>query len=74
MVPLMFLLWLAPVAVLIALAAYAIWYKRRHGAPKDLRGDWWSGFEAEFRAYARGWEGSSRSKRPAQRGDVAEGL
>jgi len=25
----------------------------RHCTPRELRGDWWSDFEREFRAYAR---------------------
>lgn len=64
------LLCLAPLAVLVVLAAYAVWYKRHRGAAAELRGDWWPRFEAEFRAYARGSERNSRSRR----GDVAEGL
>jgi hypothetical protein len=36
-----------PVAILLAVSAW-----RRHRAPPELRGDWWSRFECEFRADA----------------------
>lgn len=36
-------------AVGAALLFYAI---REYRTPRELRGDWWTGFEREFRAYA----------------------
>ena len=38
---------------------------RRMRTPPDLRGDWWTRFEREFRAYARA--GNPRSKHPPGR-------
>ncbi len=35
---------------LVAYCAFPAW--RQHRVPRDLRGDWWPRFEAEFRAYA----------------------
>jgi hypothetical protein len=34
----------------------------RRRAPAELRGDWWTSFEREFRAYAREVSRSERSK------------
>lgn len=67
------LLCLAAAAVLVGLAALAVRYKRRRDTPEELRGDWWAHFEAEFRAYAGGRERNPRTRRRAQRRDVAEG-
>lgn len=35
---------------------------RRHRTPPELRGDWWTPFEREFRAYAR--QASARGRQP----------
>ena len=75
----MVLVWLALAAALVGIVAYAIWMKHRHDTPKELRGDWWSRFEAEFRAYAlsdempRGRERGSPPSHPTHRRDLAEG-
>ena len=62
----------ALVFVLLAAAGvYSIFRAiREHRTPPELRGDWWSGFEREFRAYV------SRTPRPTrdhrrQRGETA---
>ncbi len=39
----------AAVAVVVALLVVAV---RRHRTPAELRGDWWSQFERDFRSYA----------------------
>jgi hypothetical protein len=36
---------------------------RRRRAPADLRGDWWSAFERDFRAYAAQAAGRDRQRR-----------
>jgi uncharacterized lipoprotein YddW (UPF0748 family) len=36
-------------------------YRQRH--PRELRGDWWERFEAEFRAYAQSAEHRKRNRR-----------
>ncbi len=43
---------------------------RGHRRPAELRGDWWTSFEREFRAYASEVTRSqrSRSRRPDQPG------
>ena len=63
MVPMMVLVWLALAAALVGIVAYAIWMKHRHDTPKELRGDWWSRFEAEFRAYVLDQERPGRGRR-----------
>lgn len=35
--------------------------RRRKRTPADLRGDWWPGFEAEFRAYVERTASDGRS-------------
>jgi hypothetical protein len=35
----------------------------RHRMPRELRGDWWTPFEREFRAYARQAAGRDRERR-----------
>lgn len=65
-------------ATLIAVAVFALgiflvigaW--RRHHTPPELRGDWWSRFETEFRAYAdapaaRRRRRATRDRRPPPR-------
>jgi hypothetical protein len=60
------------VAVLIGLALVFIFVPcavlgvRRNRTPRELRGDWWSKFEREFRAYASQQQGN-RPKRPNPR-------
>jgi hypothetical protein len=47
------------VTVVLAFAAYpTVCAVRRHRKPPELRGDWWTPFERELRAYA---ERTSRS-------------
>jgi hypothetical protein len=36
---------------------------RRRRTPKELRGDWWTPFEREFRAYARQVADRERQRR-----------
>jgi hypothetical protein len=43
----------------IALLAQEVRWRR---APSELRGDWWTAFEREFRAYAREVERSRRAR------------
>lgn len=38
---------------LVAGACAIVIAVRRHRTPPELRGDWWTPFEREFRAYAR---------------------
>lgn len=40
------------VAVLLVVLCLATWRPLRRTTPPELRGDWWSKFEADFRAYA----------------------
>jgi hypothetical protein len=44
------LLFIVPSLLIGGYLVLAGW--RRHRTPPDLRGDWWSRFESEFRAYA----------------------
>ena len=74
------LIYLAVVAVVVGVAAYAMRMKSRRETPEELRGDWWSRFEADFRAYARRWEVERAPQRdrgpsrpPRSRRDLAEG-
>ncbi|HLY48487.1 MAG TPA: hypothetical protein VKR21_04765 [Solirubrobacteraceae bacterium] len=53
------------VAVLIAvlLAVYCGFrVERRRRTPPALRGDWWSAFESEFRAYAKRADAARRAR------------
>jgi hypothetical protein len=65
---------LALIAVLFAVAcgtcaiALAI---RRHRTPPDLRGDWWTPFEREFRAYASQVAAARERERRRHRGERA---
>jgi hypothetical protein len=43
---------------------------RRRRTPRELRGDWWTPFEREFRAYAREVAGRER-RRHGHRGERA---
>jgi hypothetical protein len=36
---------------------------RAHRTPSELRGDWWSRFESEFRDYTRRTSGAKRPRR-----------
>jgi hypothetical protein len=60
------MVFLVPVIV-IALAVavrFAVPATRRLRMTLALRGDWWSSFEREFRAYAsRAWESARESER-----------
>lgn len=47
------LVWLAASAAIIA---FVVYIARKQLKPKELRGDWWPRFEAEFREYVQGWE------------------
>ncbi len=37
----------------LGLAAFAWFMLRAHRTPRELRGDWWSRFERDFRVYAQ---------------------
>ncbi len=43
---------LITIGLAVALTAFAMITAHRRESPKQLRGDWWSEFEREFRAYA----------------------
>lgn len=53
---------LIAVALLVAFVPAVLFGVRRRQTPVELRGDWWSRFEAEFRAYA------ARTSAPPRRG------
>lgn len=61
----MILFALIGIAVLVAFVpAGAVGFRRRQ-KPAELRGDWWSRFEADFRAYAAGLAAApERTDRP----------
>ena len=44
---------------------------RRRRTPPELRGDWWTPFEREFRAYARQQSGRRDRQRRRHRGERA---
>jgi hypothetical protein len=44
---------------------------RRLRTPRELRGDWWSEFEREFRAYASQAGDPNRERRRRHRGERA---
>ncbi|MGH2882797.1 MAG: hypothetical protein ACRDPA_08910 [Solirubrobacteraceae bacterium] len=75
--PLMPALALIIVCLAVAAGACAIVFAvRRHRTPPELRGDWWSRFEGEFRAYARQSARRDRDRRdrpdrPRHRGELA---
>jgi hypothetical protein len=53
------------VAVVIALVIalyFGFRVERRRRTPEPIRGDWWSAFESEFRAYASRTETSRRTR------------
>lgn len=59
------LLALLLVVVIVATGTGAIFLAvRRHRTPPELRGDWWTPFEREFRAYAKQ---AARRKRAPRR-------
>ena len=62
-----FLLWLALGVVLVGAVAYAMHFKHREEMPEELRGDWWTRFESEFRAYARRWEAAGGARQEGHR-------
>ena len=43
----------ALLARVVASEVTVSWPRRLRRRPRDLRGDWWAGFEAELRAYER---------------------
>jgi hypothetical protein len=52
---------LLALALVAALAIYfAVGAVRRRRTPSELRGDWWTAFEREFRSYAKRAAGSPR--------------
>jgi hypothetical protein len=60
------MVFLVPVIVIAVAVAvrFAVPAARRLRMAIELRGDWWSGFEREFRAYAsRAWESARESER-----------
>jgi hypothetical protein len=60
------MLLLAPVIVIIVAVGVrlALPWVRRVQMHFELRGDWWPGFEREFRAYAsHGWEAAREAER-----------
>lgn len=59
----------ALVVVVVALAT--VWIVRWRRTPAELRGDWWSVFEAEFRDYARA--GAPRQSRKHRANDGSGG-
>jgi hypothetical protein len=60
---------LALVILALASGAGAIFFAmHRRRTPRELRGDWWTPFEAEFRAYARQ---AARQQRRRHRGGRA---
>ena len=61
------LLWFAISAAIIGCVVYVAREQPRRRAPKELRGDWWPRFEAEFREYVRDWEGAAGIRRPEVR-------
>jgi hypothetical protein len=54
-------------AILVLATASGIWAivvtARRRSTPRELRGDWWTPFEREFRAYAKQATGRDRQRR-----------
>lgn len=46
--------------ILLAAAGWTAW--RRMQQPPELRGDWWSEFEHQFRAYAAHHDGAPRPR------------
>jgi hypothetical protein len=56
--------------VALAIGAAGLLYSvREHRTPRELRGDWWTGFEREFRAYAQRSARANRDRR-RQRGET----
>lgn len=64
---------LALIILIVAGAPVGIYLARvlrRHRTPSELRGDWWTSFEREFRAYAQHTTQAPRHRRhqPGARG------
>jgi quinol-cytochrome oxidoreductase complex cytochrome b subunit len=60
------MLLLAPLIVIMLAVAVriALPWLRRARVHRELRRDWWTGFEREFRAYAsRSWEAARQAER-----------
>ncbi len=66
------LLLLALAAALVAIVAFAYRAKQRDQTPEDLRGDWWSRFEADFREYARRCDIAGGARRKHRDGRVRQ--
>jgi hypothetical protein len=67
MAPIIVLFCLAAGAVLVGLIAHRLRPRNKQEGWRELHGDWWPRFEADFRAYAERWDGSrsARRRRPA---------
>ena len=67
MAPIIVLSCLAAGAVLVGLIAYSVRLRQKQAGWRELRGDWWPRFEADFRAYAERWDASQSPprRRPA---------
>jgi hypothetical protein len=57
------LLWFALSAAIIGLVVHVARQQCLRRNPKELRGDWWPRFEAEFREYVSAWEGAAHVPR-----------
>jgi hypothetical protein len=73
MAPIIVLFCLASGAVLIGLVAHMHRARNQREGFKELRGDWWPRFEAEFRDYAERWEAPRRAQTPRRRPASQEG-
>lgn len=62
MAPVIVLLCMAISAVLLAMVTYFVRVRLHREAVKELRGDWWPRFEAEFRTYASSWEATRKRR------------
>ena len=54
---------LIALAVCVAFCPAAVFGTRRQRKPPEIRGDWWTKFEADFRAYAASVAAAERSER-----------
>ncbi len=62
MAPVLVLLCFAIGAVLLAMVTYVVRVRSHREEVKELRGDWWPRFEAEFRTYASWWEATRKRR------------
>lgn len=59
--------WLPIIIAVLAFATYlALGAVRKRRKPRELRGDWWTPFEREFRAYAQRASKSSGRDHPGR--------